>query len=179
MGFLDFLFGKKKDKNVRVERGEGEDSNHVQAYAKVSDGQSEGISVEELTHLNTALQQVIESNDLGQISNYNTQLMGGQKYDEMIAFNQQIIDKYPNTNAVGNGHNFIGVAYFFKKDYQKAMDHYYLAAENGMDSGMMDDNIWEATELLYQQSGDPTYLENYKQKSPNGAYIKKANKLLK
>ena len=105
--------------------------------------------------------------------------MGGQKYDEMIAFNQQIIDKYPNTNAVGNGHNFIGVAYFFKKDYQKAMDHYYLAAENGMDSGMMDDNIWEATELLYQQSGDPTYLENYKEKSPNGAYIKKANKLLK
>ncbi|MGH1337087.1 MAG: tetratricopeptide repeat protein [Aureispira sp.] len=178
MGFLDFLFGKKKDKNIQVQQAE-DDPNHVQVYAKASDGTSEGISVEKMVALNAQTQEVIDSNDLGQISNYNTQLMGAQKYEEMIAFNQQVIDKYPNTNAVGNGHNFIGVAYFFKKDYQQAIAHYRLATKHGMDMGMMDDNIWEATELLYKQTGDGAHIEAYKINSPNGAYLKKANKLLK
>lgn len=178
MGFLDFLFGKKKDKNIQVQHAE-DDPNHVQVYAKVSDGTSEGISIEEMNELSAGLQEVIDSNDLGQVSAYNTKLMGAQKYNDMIAFNQQVIEKYPNTNAVGNSHNFIGVAYFFKKEYQQAIVHYRLAVEHGMDMGMMDDNIWEATEILYQQTGDAAHVEAYKTNSPNGAYLKKANKLLK
>lgn len=178
MGFLDFIFGRKKDKNVQVEREEG-NPNHVQMVVKVSDGTSEGMSVEEMAALNAEAQEIIKGNDLGAISNHNVQLMSAQKHDEMIAFNQQVIEQYPNTNAVGNAHNFMGVAYFFKKDYQKAIQQYRLAVEHGMDGNMMDDNIWEATEILYQQTGDPAYLEDYKTNSPNGAYIKKANKLLK
>ena len=116
-------------------------------YAKVSDGTSEGISIEQMNELSAELQEVIDSNDLGQVSTCNTKLMGTQKYDDMIAFNQQ------------------------------AIVHYRLAAEHGMD--MMDDNIWEATEILYEQTGDAAHVEAYKTNSPNGAYLKKANKLLK
>lgn len=74
-------------------------------YAKVSDGTSEGISIEQMNELSAELQEVIDS--------------------------------------------------------------------------MMDDNIWEATEILYEQTGDAVHVEAYKTNSPNGAYLKKANKLLK
>ncbi len=178
MGLFDFLFGKNKKENVNVQHSE-EDPNHVQVYAKVSDGTAEGMPVEEAVGLMEEMKKVLESNDLGKLSAYNMQLMNAQQYDQMIAFNQQIITQYPETNAVGNSHNFIGVAHFFKKEYAKAIEHYRLSAAHGIDINMVDDNVWEATEKLYKETGDPSYLEDYKEKSPEGSYIKKANKLLK
>lgn len=177
MGFFDFLFGKKKDKNIQVQHSE-EDPNQVKVFAKVSDGTSEGLSMDQLNVLNVELETVIKSNDLGKMSQHNAKLMSSGAYDAMVDFNQTIIERYPNTNASANSHNFIGVAYFFKKDYAKAVDHYYQAMQGGMDMGMMDDNIWEATEALYQQTGDVAHLKHYKELLPDGNYVKKANKMM-
>ena len=178
MGFFDFLFGKKKNKHVQVQHSE-EDPNQVQVYAKVSDGQSDGLSQEAVQALSAELDQVIASNDLGKISQHNAKLMSSGQYDAMIDFNRAVIECYPNTNASGNSHNFMGVAYFFKKDYANAVEHYHQAMKQGMDMGMMDDNIWEATELLYQQTGNSAALERYLELLPDGNYAKQARKLMK
>ncbi len=177
MGLLDNIFGKKKDKNIRVERDEANPENVV-VYAKVSDGTSQGISIEELESLTQEADEILDSTDLGKISMYTNNLLSKGAYDEMIAFSHQVIEKYPNTNAVGNSYNFMGVACFFKKDYQNAIHYYIKAMENGMDKMMMDDNVWEAVEIIYKQTKDKTVLEDYKHYFPNGEYIKKANKLL-
>lgn len=177
MGLLDSIFGKKKDKNIRVERDE-ENPDNVMVYAKVSDGTSQGISAQELASLTAEAEEVINSTDLGKISMYSNTLLSAGAYDEMIAFNHQIIEKYPNTNAVGNSYNFIGVACFFKKDYQNAIHYYIKAMENGMDRFMMDDNVWEATEIIYKNTKNKSVLEDYKHYFPNGEYIKKVNKWL-
>ena len=179
MGLLDTIFGRKKNKNIRVEQDE-ENPNHVRVYAKVSDGTSQGISTEELSKLTTEAYEILESQtDLGKMSVYSNNLLSAKAYDEMIAFNHQIIEKYPNTNAVGNSYNFIGVACFFKKDYPNAIYYYIKAMENGMDVFMMDNNIWEATEIIYKESKNKAVLEDYLHYFPEGEYSNKAKKLLK
>ncbi len=52
------------------------------------------------------------------------------------------------------------------------------AKNEGADSDMTDDNVWEAFEAIYKNNNDKTAVEKYLEYFPNGNYLNKAKKIL-
>ena len=178
MGLLDIIFGREKYKNIRVERGE-EHTTQATVYARVSDGESEGISTEQAKQLALESEEVFHTANLDKIVLHSNKLLTSGAYDEMIAFSQMVIQKYPNADIIPSCYNDIGVAYFFKKDYPTAIEFYQKAMQKGLDTLMMEDNIWEAAEVHHQKTGSISCVETYLNSFPKGEYSKQAKKLLK
>ncbi len=163
MGLFDFLFGKKKD-------------NEVSHYAFVSDDKGKGITHEEAKNLQEELMINLQVGEKSYAINIAATLMTKKAYDEAIEAYTKIAEHFPEEKGVALGQ--IGAAYFFKGEYPKAIECYVSARENGEHAGMMDDNIWEACEVLHSQSGDKKWAKKYLELCPNGSYKKKAEKLL-
>jgi len=72
----------------------------------------------------------------------------------------------------------VGVSYYFLNDFNKAIEYYLKALSNGAASSMMDDNIWEACEEIYERKKDKIQMERYLEWFPNGRYNKKAKKII-
>jgi tetratricopeptide (TPR) repeat protein len=163
MGFLDFLFGKKKD-------------NTTTHYGFVSNEDGKGMTHEEALNLQTDLLKQLELGNSAKAINAAATMMMKKMYNEAIAAYQHIAEKFPKEK--GTAHGQIGAAHFFKGDYEKAIEYYVSARSNGEHAGMMDDNIWEACETLYKQSQDKKWANKYLELCPEGAYKKQANELL-
>lgn len=68
----------------------------------------------------------------------------GRDFDGAIAAYEDVAKRFPH--RAGDAHGQIGAAWFFKRDYDRAISHYRYALEVGADRSMMEDNIREAEE---------------------------------
>ncbi|RZJ71749.1 hypothetical protein [Flavobacterium sp.] len=98
-----------------------------------------------------------------------------QNYAESIKMYQSLADDYPAKKSLYLGQ--AGAGWFFLGNYGEAIKCYTMAMD-GDTAGMMDDNIWEASEAQYNQNKDIAAIEGYLKLYPNGRYKKKAEKIL-
>ncbi|MDD3877084.1 MAG: hypothetical protein PHT69_10710 [Bacteroidales bacterium] len=147
MGLFDFLFKKKS------------------------------LTLEEADKLNDTFiaKNPIPKDDENSMMRQAAKLMSGQQFEDSIELYTKLAENYPANRGLYQSQ--IGAAYYFLADYNKAISFYTAALNNGADKGMMDDNIWEATEALFKQTGEKAHLDNYKLLFPEGNYVKKAEKL--
>jgi tetratricopeptide (TPR) repeat protein len=97
-------------------------------------------------------------------------------FEKAITLYSEMADKYPANKGLYLSQ--VGAAYYFLEDYNKAIEYYVTAKNEGADAGMMDDNIWEACETIYNKTKDNTAIEKYLEYYPEGNYAKKAKKIL-
>ncbi|MCU0436388.1 MAG: hypothetical protein MUC49_00635 [Raineya sp.] len=163
MGLLDFLFGKKNDKQ--------------QVYTRLDDESfQKGLNVEKAQKMRDAFLAVMTQDDEDKAFNAASGLMLKGAFQETIEAYQDLANKYPNRK--GDCESQIGAAYHFLKKYDKAIEFYISAEQNGADTNMMDDNIWEACFAAYKLTEDKIHIRKYLEIRPSGSYVKKANKFL-
>ena len=165
MGLFDFL-KSKKNKNTET----------VYGFASKEAESGKGLDQDQLQALRDELLSVMSTNDRNKEFNFASGLMLKGAYQACIEAYEKLTEKYPDSQATNESQ--IGAAYFFLGDYEKAVDYYLAARDHGMDADMMDDNLWEAFEVLYKKNGDKKHIERYLELCPGGSYVKKANKLL-
>jgi tetratricopeptide (TPR) repeat protein len=148
MGFFDFLFGKKK------------------------------MTLEEANQVNqqfTAQNPVPPSNEQAMMRQASSLLTSG-KFQASIDLYQQLVDQFPARKETYLSQ--MGAGYYFLGEYDKAIDYYVQARSAGMDASMMDDNIWEACEAIYQKTQDKAAVQRYFELCPNAGHKREANKIL-
>jgi tetratricopeptide (TPR) repeat protein len=148
MGLLDFIFGKKK------------------------------LTLEEADKINDAFTNKFPDakDDRDALTRKATKSLTSGNFNGAIEIYTQLSKEYPENNNMYFGQK--GAAYYFLGEYGKAIEFYEASLKNNGDESMMDDNIWEATEALFKQNQNRTYLLSYIEKFPNGNHKRKAEKLL-
>jgi tetratricopeptide (TPR) repeat protein len=89
---------------------------------------------------------------------------------------KKLSESYPAKKGLFDSQ--VGVACYFLGDYDKAIEYYVSALNNGGHKSMMDDNIWEATEALYGKTKDKSKVEYYLTLFPAGSHKKVADKIM-
>jgi tetratricopeptide (TPR) repeat protein len=166
-------------KNVKIE--EKGNSITVTAFIKGNDSptiQGESLSKEELEALRDKFLEEFEGNmgDEDQAINFAARLLGNGQYNEAIAYFSAIAIQYPVEKGLCESQ--IGAAYYFLGDYAQSIQYYVQARENGMNADMMDDNIWEACETIFQKNQQGEAIHLYLQLCPEGKYKEDAKSLL-
>jgi tetratricopeptide (TPR) repeat protein len=149
MGLLNFLFGKKS-KPMTFEEADRINNRHI-ATTKAKDE---------------------EDNLMRQAA----KAMSSKNFDNAIEQYTYLANLYDTKRGLYESQ--VGAAYYFKEEYGKALEWYIAALQHGADKSMMDDNIWEAVEALYDDTSNKDYLLSYQELFPNGQYHKKATALL-
>ncbi|GAA3649446.1 tetratricopeptide repeat protein [Flavivirga jejuensis] len=103
-------------------------------------------------------------------------MLTNRKFDESIEFYKRLAENYPENKGLYLSQ--VGVGFYFLNDFDKAIEYYLKAKNEGADSNMMDDNIWEACEAIYNKNNDKKAIERYLEYYHNGNYAKKAKKIL-
>lgn len=148
MGFFDFLFGKKKTTLAQADKKND-------AYLAANP---------------------VPANDENAWMRQAAKLMSSGQFAESAELYGKLANEYPAKRGLYQSQ--VGAAHFFLGEYEKALDHYVTALQNGADASMMDDNIWEAAEVLYKKQGTKTWVEKYLQLFPKANHKKAAEKLL-
>jgi tetratricopeptide (TPR) repeat protein len=148
MGLFDSLFGKKK---MTLEDADKKNDDFIS-------------------------KNPVAKNDENEMMRNASKLMTSGKYAESLELYKKLSEGYPGNKGLYDGQ--IGAAYYFLGDYDKAIEYYVSGMNNGGNKSMMDDNIWEATEALYNKTKDKSKLEYYNSLFPGGNSKKKAEKLL-
>ena len=148
MGIFDSLFGKKK------------------------------LSLDEADKKNDAFleKNPVAKNEEDEMMRQAAKCMSSGLFTESLNRYVEMSDKFPHKKGLYLSQ--AGAACFFLQEYNTAIDYYTSALENGADSSMMDDNIWEAIEILFNNTKDKSHLERYLNIFPKGNYVKTAEKLL-
>jgi tetratricopeptide (TPR) repeat protein len=102
-------------------------------------------------------------------------LMTKHQFQESMDAYQQLADEFPKDRGYYLGE--VGVNHFLLNEYEKAIDYYVKARDNGADKSKMDDNIWESCEALYEKSGKKANVKKYLTLCPDGAHTKEAKKI--
>ncbi len=165
MGLFDF-FKSKKNKN----------SETVYGFASKEAESGKGLDQDQLLQLREQLLQVMATNDRDKEFNFASGLMLKGAYQPCIEAYEKLMEKYPD--SLGSCESQIGAAHFFLGDYEKAIQFYLQARDHGMDADMMDDNLWEACDTLYQVDGNKAHIERYIELCPDGSYVRKAQRIL-
>jgi TolA-binding protein len=166
-----------EDKKVQVNQ-EGQ-SLILTAFIKGNDAgsiQGTPLSKEELQTLRAEFLNEVSQNPENYAFNFASQLMLNGQYKECIAYYSAIAEQYPQKQGLCESQ--IGAAYYFLGNYVEAIEYYLQARDNGMNPDMMDDNIWEACETIYQKTNDLTAIDQYIKLCPQGKYIENAKNLL-
>ncbi|WP_298517576.1 hypothetical protein [uncultured Kordia sp.] len=149
MGLFDFLFKKKK---ISLE-----DANKINQDYIAANPESKN---EEQAYIREA-----------------SSAMTSGKFDQSRALYQKMAVDYPENSGLYLSQ--VGVAYYFQQDYANAIKYYIQAKDNGADANMIDDNLWEVCEEMYENDkNDTAAIEKYLAHYPNGSYVKKAKKIL-
>ncbi|MDC8002482.1 hypothetical protein POV27_00330 [Aureisphaera galaxeae] len=111
----------------------------------------------------------------GRMREASVAMTSGQ-FEESAELYEKLAEDFPAKKGLYLSQ--VGAAYYFLKDFHTAISFYVTAKEHGADTSMMDDNIWEACEAIYNQENDKTAIERYLTHYPNGKYAKKAEKIL-
>jgi tetratricopeptide (TPR) repeat protein len=166
-----------EDKKIQVNQ-EGQDL-ILSAFIKGNDSgsiQGTPLSKEELQALRAEFLNEVSQNPENYASNFASQLMMNGQYKECIAYYLAIAEQYPHKRGLSESQ--IGAAYYFLGNYVEAIKYYLQARDNGMNPDMMDDNIWEACETIYQKTNDLVAIEQYLNLCPKGKFIENAKILL-
>lgn len=118
----------------------------------------------------------VPENDENALLRQGSSLLTSRDFQGSIQVFQQMVEKFPAKKGLYLSQ--IGANYYFMGEYQMAIDYYVKGLEAGGDRSMMDDNIWEATEEVYQAEPGPAPVQRYLDLFPNGNSKKKAEKLL-
>lgn len=121
-------------------------------------------------------EQLITKKDEKEILLLAYNFFENKKFDKSIETFKLLSEVYPNNK--GYYLSQMGLSYYFLDDYVKAIEIYNNALKHGADTQMIDDNIWEATEALYEESKDKSFIERYVLTFPEGKYRKRAVRLL-
>lgn len=150
MGLFDFLSGKKK--KVSLEKADKINDDFI------------------------AKNPVPKDNENAEMRRAS-KLLTSKNYQEALDLYAKMAEKYPKNRGLYLSQ--VGTCHYFLGNYEKAIEVYVESRENGMDKSMIDDNIFEVCEAIYNQSNEKSTLEKYFELCPNGSYTKKINKLLK
>jgi tetratricopeptide (TPR) repeat protein len=166
-------------KNVQIE--EKGDSITVSVFVKGNNSSTikgESLSKEEIVALRNKFLAEFDGDmkDEDQAINFAARLMDNEQYNQAIAYFSAIAIQYPHEQGLCECQ--IGAAYYFLGDYEQAIEYYLAAREHGMNEDMMDDNIWEACETIFQKTNDLSAIEQYLKLCPEGKYIEDAKILL-
>lgn len=157
MGFFSGLF--KKDKDLVAH--------------------SRDLSMEEIENIQLQLKDKMDADVYNSTFNQACRLIPKGQYAEAITLFSTIEENTTDLHEKANCQNQIGVCHFFLGDFEKAIELYVLALNNGFDKNMMDDNIWEACEELMKKDGNKSkWAQRYLHLLPEGNYVNKANKNL-
>jgi len=118
MGLFDFIFGKTKK--------------DLESLDQINDElikNNPGTADDEQAYLKRA-----------------SKLLTSQHFKEAIQAYSEMCEKFPANKGVYQSQ--IGAAWYFLGNFEKAIDFYKQAKENGADASMMDDNIQEALDAL-------------------------------
>ncbi|GAA4275588.1 tetratricopeptide repeat protein [Aquimarina mytili] len=148
MGLFSFLFGKKK---MTLEQANQKNQEYV-------------------------AQNPEPKNDENAMMRQASIMLTSGKFEEAIELYKKLAENYPENKGLYLSQ--VGAAWYFLNDFQKAIQYYKEARENGANESMMDDNIWEASEAIYKNNNDKNAIEKYLEYYPDGSYVKKAKKIL-
>ncbi|MDH5399656.1 MAG: tetratricopeptide repeat protein [Cyclobacteriaceae bacterium] len=115
-------------------------------------------------------------NDESALVRQASSLCTSGEFSKSLDLYLQLAEDYPNSKGLYLSQ--VGVNYYFLNDFNAAIDYYLKALDEGADSSMMDDNIWEACEALFNNDNDMAPINRYLELFPDGSYKKKANKIL-
>jgi tetratricopeptide (TPR) repeat protein len=157
MGLFDTLFGKKK------------------------------ITLDDADKINDEFikNSPVAINDENEMMRNASKLMSSKKHSESIDLYTKLSESYPKNKGLYESQ--IGANYYFLGDYEKAIEYYVSAMNNGSNKNMMDDNIWEAAEAFSKLQtpakdgsiiNTKSLIEKYIEIFPNGSYVKKAKNIL-
>lgn len=136
------------------------------------------LTLEQADNINkqhTAKTPVTQDEEKAMVREASGALTGGN-FKKAIELYTGMADKYPANKGLYLGQ--AGAAYYFMEDYTKAIEYYVMAKNEGANAGMMDDNIWEACETIYNKTKDSAAIEKYLEYYPDGNYAKKTKKIL-
>jgi tetratricopeptide (TPR) repeat protein len=168
MGIFDFFRTKK----------ETDESTSFFGFASKEAEEGKGLDQAQIQKFQTEFLSILDTNDEQKAVNFAANLMGKGAFQPCIEAYQKLCEKYPHRKGTFEGQ--IGAAYFFLGDYEQAIQYYLQArANDASNADMMDDNIWEACETIYNEQGKREAVEQYKLYCPNGKYLKKADAILK
>lgn len=105
------------------------------------------------------------------------EFLHNKEFTKSIAMGEYLVLEFPENRA--KYEMSMGAAYFFLGQYEKAIELYLEAGDHSDDQtmhSMMDDNVWEALEILYKESGDVKYLERYLSYFPEGQHAEEVKK---
>lgn len=115
-------------------------------------------------------------NDENSLMRQASSMLTSRKFDESIELYKRLAENYPENKGLYLSQ--VGVGFYFLNDFEKAIEYYLMAKNEGADSNMMDDNIWEACEAIYKNNNDTKVIERYLEYYPNGNHAKKAKNTL-
>ncbi|MNP56096.1 hypothetical protein D3C76_1507940 [compost metagenome] len=118
----------------------------------------------------------VKPDDVSLEINKASELMLNKDFEGSIRAYEAVMLNYPERKGTCLGQ--IGVAEFFLGHYEEALAYYIESKENGEDTHMTEDNIWEVCEVLYNKDSSKEWIEKYVSLYPQGRYVKKANKLV-
>ena len=116
------------------------------------------------------------SNDEDGLMRQASKAITSSNFEEGKKLYLQLAESYPANKGMYLSQ--VGVAEHFLGKYSNAVDYYLQAKEAGENESMMDDNVWEACEELFDANGDKAIIQTYLDHFPEGDYVKKANKKL-
>lgn len=119
----------------------------VSFHAFISDQPEKGLSLEQAKDLQEKIFAALsEMDDVDAKVNAAARLMTSGQFEACIQAYEQIAAAHPVEKSTCEGQ--IGAAYYFLGQYEKAIEYYQRALENGADAEMMADNIQEAREAI-------------------------------
>ncbi|MDH5655084.1 MAG: hypothetical protein OEZ34_04215 [Spirochaetia bacterium] len=148
-----------------------------QVYAQISNEPGKGINSKAVKKMQDQLLAGMHQNDMQKQFNAASQMLIQGDYEAAIKANQMLSEKYPEEKA--ECENSIGACWFFLNEFEKAISHYLISKEAGMDADMIEDNIWESAEAHYSKTANTNLLKKYLELYPDGSYRKDAEGLLK
>lgn len=108
------------------------------------------LTLEEARALQSELLKGVEVGEVSAKVNAAAQLLLRGKHDDSIAAYSSIAVEHPEERGTCEGQ--VGAAFFFKGEYETAIQWYEAARAHGADPSMMDDNIKEAKEAIEKKA---------------------------
>jgi tetratricopeptide (TPR) repeat protein len=97
-------------------------------------------------------------------------------YEYCIELYQHLCTRYSDMES--SCQYQIGMARFFLGEYEQAVECYLAAYGQGVNVETIEDDIWEAYEMLYKETQNIAYIIQYMEYCPCGRYVKEAKKIV-
>lgn len=144
-------FGEKGDDppvSVRLDA-----DGNIQLYARLQGGE-DGLSMESAQQLQAKFEDQIKDpqSTATDLINIAGKLLTGQRFEEAIELLEQIVERFHEEK--GECFNTIGACYYYLNQYERAIQYYMDALEEGGNEERVSYNVWESCEALIKALED-------------------------